>query len=250
MNGRIVFLGTGAAIPINRGLPCLALKVNSSIYLLDAGEGCQHRLFKAGLSPLKVKTVFITHGHGDHYLGLFGLVQSMNLLGRDSGLNVVAPEQVAHLVSRVLENMLEKVGFEINIVVGKTGEVYKEDDLEVTPYPVCHTVEAHGYLVRVGDKTVSYTGDTRPCPSIVEYSKNASILIHEATFASEYSEEALKQGHSTARDAALAAREADVGLLVLTHLSSRYKDDTAIFVDAYRFFRKSVVARDYMTLIL
>ncbi|MEM4662083.1 MAG: MBL fold metallo-hydrolase, partial [Desulfurococcaceae archaeon] len=64
MNARIYFLGTGAAMPITRLLPCIALKVDSDVYLLDPGEGCQAKMFRTGLSPLKVKVVFITHGHG------------------------------------------------------------------------------------------------------------------------------------------------------------------------------------------
>jgi len=93
VNARIHFLGTGAAMPVTRSLPCIALKVDSEIYLFDPGEGCQSKMFKYGLSPLKVRTIFVTHAHGDHYLGLPGLIQTMTLSNRKEQLVIAGPRQ-------------------------------------------------------------------------------------------------------------------------------------------------------------
>ncbi|WP_440059882.1 ribonuclease Z [Thermogladius sp. 4427co] len=250
MNARLVFLGTGAAIPIYRGLPCISLKVNSNIYIFDIGEGCQQRMFKMGLSPLKVEAIFITHSHGDHFLGLFGLLQTMNLSDRRRELKIIAPKDLTVFIERILEGYIGKLGFPITVLDTEEAEIFQDNLITVQSYPVCHTVKSYGYLIRVGNKTISYTGDTAACDTTVEYSKNATILVHEATFTSEFEKEAREQGHSTARDAALIALKSNVNLLVLTHISSRFSDETPLLLEAYRYFKKSIVARDYMSLIL
>ena len=256
MNIRLYFLGTGAAVPIGkRGLPCIALRVNGDIYLFDAGEGCQYRLFKAGLGVVKIKTIFITHLHGDHFLGLFGMLQSMHMLNKESPLSIYGPSELENMIKTFLPYGLERLRFNISFgEISEWSEIYRDDNIVVTSYPVKHgTIKSFGFIVDVRKrirKRIVYTGDTCPIDTVVEASRNANILIHESTFTSEYREEALKQGHSTAADAALAAQKANVDLLVLTHISARYDDDYELFIDAYRFFKKVIVAQDYMSLIL
>ncbi len=246
----IYFLGTGAAIPINRGLPCIALRVDSDIYLFDVGEGCQHRMFRSGLSPLKINAIFITHLHGDHYLGLFGLFQTMHLSGKKKALTITAPQPLWRILDSFIENKLYKPGYELveNSVV--KGLVYQDSKLKIEAFPVCHGVEAYGYRVETvkNNAVIVYTGDTRPCKYVVDSSSNADLLIHEATFTSDMEREAHEQGHSTSKDAGLIASEANVEKLVLTHISARYDDPYQLFIDAYRFFKNVVVAEDYMLL--
>ncbi|MFB6352965.1 MAG: ribonuclease Z [Halobacteriales archaeon] len=74
-------------------------------------------------------------------------------------------------------------------------------------------------------RTVVYTGDTRPCASVVEAAAGADLLVHDGTFAGEHADRAVETAHSTAREAGEIAAEAGVARLVLTHLSSRYAGD-------------------------
>ena len=92
---------------------------------------------------------------------------------------------------------------------------------------------------------VVVTGDTRPCAETVEAARGADVLVHEATFGDEEAARAVETGHSTAREAAIVARDAGVGTLVLTHLSARYsRDASELGREARECFERTLVGKD------
>jgi ribonuclease Z len=116
-------------------------------------------------------------------------------------------------------------------------------------------VEINGKIVKPEEvmgaprpgRTIVYSGDTRPCQSVLEASKKADLLIHDCSFADEMAEWAEESKHSTAGEVALLAREADVRKLVLTHISSRYTDNPGpILADSKKVFESVLVAEDLM----
>ena len=111
-------------------------------------------------------------------------------------------------------------------------------------------IEPHQVMgpARPGRKMV-YTGDTRPCASVEEASQGADLLIHDCALASDMADWARETKHSTAAEAAETARRAGVGALVLTHISSRYSEDSSTLLrEARSIFEKSTVAEDLMSL--
>jgi ribonuclease Z len=98
-------------------------------------------------------------------------------------------------------------------------------------------------------RVLVYTGDTRPNLSVIQASRDADLLIHEATFGGDEAERARETGHSTAAEAARVALEAGARRLVLTHISSRYNRDTSeLLAEARAVFPETTIARDGMTL--
>jgi ribonuclease Z len=136
-------------------------------------------------------------------------------------------------------------------------------DLGIPPGPLFGRLQ-HGDCVEIDGKIISpeqvmgpprpgrkivYSGDTRPCRSVEEASNNADLLIHDGALADEMSDWARETKHSTASEAAKLASRAGVRQLVLTHISSRYSDDTSrLLQEAKAYFGRTLVAEDFMKL--
>lgn len=109
-------------------------------------------------------------------------------------------------------------------------------------------------VVKPGKKglKIAYSGDTAPCPSLIDAAKDADLLIHEATFSMKHSTEAFLSFHSTSADAARVAREAKVKMLILTHFSNRYRDSDldTLLAEARKIFPRSYLAKDMMRIKL
>ncbi|MCY4252329.1 MAG: MBL fold metallo-hydrolase, partial [Thaumarchaeota archaeon] len=90
---RLLFLGTSAAMPTpERGLACTCIERSGEVLMFDAGEGAQMALARARLGWNRPMRIFVTHMHGDHCVGVLGLVQTMSLQHRPEALGVSAPE--------------------------------------------------------------------------------------------------------------------------------------------------------------
>jgi ribonuclease Z len=126
------------------------------------------------------------------------------------------------------------------------GRLHRGEDVIVDGRTV-HAADVVG-PARPGRKVV-YTGDTRPCAATVNIARDADVLIHDATFASDESDRAHATGHATAREAADVAHRANVQRLILTHISARYADDARILErEARRVFANAMVAHDGLEL--
>jgi len=96
---------------------------------------------------------------------------------------------------------------------------------------------------------VVYTGDTRPCETVVKAAQGADLLIHDGMFTSEHAKLATEVMHSTAAEAAMIARQAKVRQLVITHISARHSEnERKLLREAREEFKNSLVARDLMSM--
>src|SRR5215207_6589478 len=95
MRFEITTLGTGAALPARGRYPSAQLlNIHDRLYLVDCGEGTQERLRQAEVNFNRIGCAFISHMHGDHYLGLMGLLCTMHLNGRQEELHVFGPPEL------------------------------------------------------------------------------------------------------------------------------------------------------------
>ncbi len=141
----IYMLGTGAAVPSkNRGLPSIALRYLSDILLFDVGEGAQYKLIEMGLSPVKIRAIFITHLHGDHLFGLPGLIQTMAMYNRSESLIIYGPKGVGDYVNSAIEATRHRPKF--NIIVREEDELYDGGRYIVKRFPVDHGMPSYGYV--------------------------------------------------------------------------------------------------------
>ncbi len=153
----IVFLGTGSGIPSReRNHPAILLKYEGYQLLWDCGEGTQRQMAIAGESPMNIDDIFITHWHADHFAGLIGLIQSMNLEDRSKPLTIYGPEAEL-FVSDILDLGHWGVGFpvkgkELNFDGDEIETVAKYEDFSVFSIPVNHTVPAVAYCFKETDR--------------------------------------------------------------------------------------------------
>jgi len=293
---QIVFLGTSGSWPTpKRNVSAIAIKRGPEVLLFDCGEGTQRQFMVSKLSFMQVSRVFLTHFHGDHFLGLPGLFQSMNFFGREAALEVYGPAGCESLVAELLSLGHFRAGYPVKARDLAPGERVDGGEYEVTAFEAVHTVPGLSYVleekerpgrfdleaakalgvpagplysrlqegqpVTVGGKTVRpeqvlgpprrgrkivYTGDSMPHAGLVTMAQGADVLIHDATSDTALEEKANRYGHSSSRQAAQVARQAGVGLLVLTHLSPRYEDPSVILEDARAVFENVRLADDFM----
>ncbi|NJD99051.1 ribonuclease Z [Thermococcus sp. LS1] len=148
----VIFLGTGGIMPNReRNVPAIALRYKGEIILFDVGEGTMRQMSTAKLSPMKVEKIFITHFHGDHYLGLAALIQTMNLWDREKPLHIYGPKYTSQFIQNFLNSGFFRPGFDIH--VHEIGEVrLKFSDYEIWSFKVEHGIPALGYVFKEKDK--------------------------------------------------------------------------------------------------
>jgi len=148
----VFFLGTGGIMPTKeRNVPAIALRYKGEVILFDAGEGTIRQMNTAKLSPMKVDKIFITHFHGDHYLGLAALIQTMNLWNRERPLHIYGPKYTFEFVQNFLNSGFFRPGFDIH--VHELGETrLKFEDYEIWSFKVEHGIPALGYVFKEKDR--------------------------------------------------------------------------------------------------
>ncbi|MBI1847333.1 MAG: MBL fold metallo-hydrolase [Candidatus Rokubacteria bacterium] len=238
---RFVFLGTSGAIPsAERDTTSLVFAGAGAAVLVDCGGSPVGRLRRAGVDPLAVSHVVLTHIHPDHAYGLPSLVQNLFLLHRTAPLTIVCrPEHVSPIRALLaLFNVLERPGiFPIvfaPIALAPGAAAFATGGLAISTAPNAHGTMPN-FAIRVeapGARTVVYSSDTTPCETVAALARGADTLLHEATF--PHRARGRFGAHSTAREAGEVAARAGVARLILTHVEADYHGEVDALVEEAR----------------
>lgn len=152
MNFTLNVLGTASALPTTERYPSAqVLDVRGRLFMIDCGEGAQMQMRKAGISFLKIEHICISHIHGDHIFGIFGLLSTMAMLGRTAPLNIYAPGSFKPVLQFFLTNFGEGFLYEVNMTELKMTApelIYENRRTELLAFPLNHRVEAFGFIIR------------------------------------------------------------------------------------------------------
>lgn len=295
MTFKLDILGSSSALPaFGRHHTSQVLSVNNHKYLIDCGEGTQMQLSKYNISPAKIKYVFISHLHGDHFLGLFGLISSMNLLGRQKSLTIFGPVGLKEIISVQLKYSGTFLRFRIDFhELPQSTEsklILENEQLTVHTLPLSHRIDCNGFIFRERQKlrridkeklpdtlskwqirnlkkgenikspdgniilneditlppkhsrSFAYCSDTKYLPEMIPHLSNCDLLYHEATFLEEHTERAEVTFHTTTKQAATLAKEANVKHLIIGHYSARYRTTEQFLEEAQSIFPNTSLA--------
>jgi ribonuclease Z len=293
---KLVFLGTSAAQPTpERGLTCICLEKDGEVLMFDAGEGTQISYLKSGLGWNKKMKIFVTHLHGDHCIGILGLLQTMTLQNRTEPMEIYGPDGIEEFIAANIKVLNFGLSFPVMITSVREETVVNEKTYTIKACEAEHSIPAFSYVfqekdkpgrffpekakalgvpegemwhklqwgkeVSIGGKTVKpsevlgekrpgkkigISGDTRPTKKLEEFFKNCDYLSFDSTFSNELHHKAVETYHSTAKEAAELAKNANVSNLILTHFSARYSDESVLLEEAKTIHNSVKAAKDLL----
>ena len=144
---QVYFLGTAGALPTPvRNPPCILIRRGSDTLLFDCGEGAQQQMMRSRCG-FTVNAIFVTHWHADHFLGIFGLVQTMSFNGRSEPLTIYGPEWVHEFVQTLRHVARFNLKFPIESVELHDGSWVRFEGYTVTAFGANHGLPSLGYIL-------------------------------------------------------------------------------------------------------
>lgn len=294
----LTILGCHSATPTASTHPTAqVLEIKGHLFLIDCGEGTQMQLRKYKIKFSRIKHIFISHLHGDHFFGLPGLISTFLLLGRAAELHIYGPKGIKQAILLFLKLGKAYTNYplyfhELEDIMPQV--IYEDDVISVETIPLKHRVYTNGFLfkekpdnrklnieaarklnidlsyynkIKQGfdvenndgvlipnsqitfdpppPKSYAFCSDTVYNPEMVPQLKDITVLYHESTFLEEHHHLCEKTKHSTAKEAGVIAKKANVKTLILGHYSGRYQNLELFKREAEEVFLNTVeLAKD------
>ena len=293
----LTILGCYSATPRPKTRPTSQiLSIKNHLFLIDCGEGTQVQLRNCKIKFSRIKHVFVSHLHGDHYFGLIGLISTFLLLGRETEMHIYGPKGIKEVIMLQLKLGKSWVNFPLTFheLESKDSEIIFEDEkVIVQTIPLKHRIYTNGFLFKekIGDRKVdidsvkenhidisycqkikkgfdvinekgvtipnenitfnpeppksyAFCSDTQFYPACIPIIKNTTVLYHESSFLDEHEHLCAATRHSTAKQAAEIAKQANVKKLILGHYSTRYPNIEKFKIEAKQIFENVELAKD------
>jgi ribonuclease Z len=223
MNFTLNVLGTASALPTTERYPSAqVLNVRGRLFMIDCGEGAQIQLRRAGVSFLKIEHICLSHVHGDHIFGLFGLLSTMGMLGRTAPLAIYAPASLAPTLEFFKTNFGEGLLYEIEHVVLEMRSpevVYENRNVELLAFPLNHRVETFGFMIR---------------EKMPQFNVHKDAIARYGLSLAEIG--TLKRGEDVVRES-MVIRNAEAAYLPFKPRSYAYCSDTAPFPELAQWIK-------------
>ncbi len=211
---KLTFLGSGGS-SVSAKRACPSFMVDEAM-VFDLGPGSLRNLRTSGLNPDRLSKVFISHCHADHISDLVPFLWAIQIDGRKNPLQVYGPPGFKRTFEKLLECTCTADGFfKFPLTVSELDFGQGVDNVQTCA--TVHSVPTLAFRIEAG-KVLCYSADTIYCPSVIELSRNADLLLHEATFLEDQLSIAELTKHSTARMAGRSGREAHAKRLALFHI--------------------------------
>ena len=296
MSFEIHILGSNSAAPAHgRHHTSQIIQIQDLQMMIDCGEGTQLQMKKYGLRKNRLSHIFISHLHGDHFLGLMGLLSTMHLNGRKTDLHLYGPVGLSEIIQLHLKYANTRLSYSIHFqeLKGDRSElILDHPKLSVHTIPLQHRIPCTGFLMKEKPKpkrlrkekvselgvrdinilkkgedvldeagklklknsdytlpakrsrSYAYCSDTKYNEEIIPLLKEVDLLYHEGTFLHENLERAEATYHTTAKQAGIFARKANVQQLLIGHFSNRYKDLHPLLEEAKQEFSNTALAEE------
>ena len=146
----LTILGCHSATPReNKHTTSQLLEVGGNLFLIDCGEGTQIQLRKSKIKFSRIKHIFISHLHGDHFYGLIGLISTFRLLGRTVALDIYGPKGIKEIITLQLKLAKSWTDYPLNFHELKNDSsdiIFEDETLKVTTLPLDHRIYTNGFL--------------------------------------------------------------------------------------------------------
>lgn len=261
------------------------------------------QLTKYDLHMHRLDHIFISHLHGDHYLGLMGLLFTLHLNRRTDDLHLYSYPGLDEIIITQLRYSRSALNFKLifhSLTPGKQEVIFENKHFTIETIPLMHKINCSGFLIKEKQKprridkeklpaglliqqlidlkngndvvnvktgkilfknedltlpprksrSYAYCSDTSYYEPLAELVKHVDVLYHEATFIQEDEGKAIETMHSTARQAALIARKAEVKKLLIGHFSARYRELNSLLSEATLVFPNTLLAQEGETFVI
>jgi ribonuclease Z len=287
MKFEVTILGSSSATPIyNRNPTSQVLNINERLYLVDCGEGTQQQMLRFDVRGSRIDHIFISHLHGDHYLGLIGLLSSLHLNGRKKALKLFGPSQLKEIIDLQFKYSETTLQYELDFFATDSTQsqvIVINDDVTIETIPLDHRIPCNGFLFRekkrlrkllkdelerIGVPIELYTslkkGADYTDPKGKLY-KNDTLTTDsdkpktyaycsDTLFNPQYFKQMLDRANETHHTTALQAAEIAVTVnakrLLIGHFSARYKSLDDLLEEAQSVFPNTALAIEGKTFVV
>lgn len=245
----IIFLGTANAVPDkDHENTHLIIDAGDRVLMVDCSGNPVVRLDQAGIDPLTITDLILSHFHPDHVAGLPLLLMDMWLMGRKDSLNIFGLKDVTDRTVKMMD-LYDWRDWDDFYPVAIYPLPNKErmplintESLKVWASPLCHVVPSIGMRMAFTEGAICYSSDTAPCESLNRLAEGVDILIHEATGEGP--------GHTSPEQAGEIAQRAGVTKLVLIHYPPIIDQDEWVRKAMDYFDGEVIIAQDLMVISL